>query len=324
MIEETVANWLSRDMPPIRREGVLTKKEVAQAATAYLNNGVNLFDDALLLASNSRPSRAAALAVLGLEEIAKIPQLINAFLHYEHHVDENAWIDYWKSGGRHGTKQEIILTYGKIIRNLMDGDPLHDRKLYRHYAPVEILGNLDRFKQSNFYVDIRTDGIHAPDETENTLQAFDYLITFGQERADSFCSWHVSEQRSLDYLEVALGQRVPGQWTSYQTSEVLSDILYQAASSSASQIPDYVNFYDFMEHYQNKAAQVRIKSALLDLAKRLRMRIDMATTLPFFYSRFIGTYKLIYGLSHQQEIFGKSFSRKLKGVLVPEQPNQVP
>lgn len=323
MTEDDIEAWLARNRSPIRRDGVLSKKEVAEAITAYLNNGMRLFDDALLLASNSRIPRAAALTVLGLEEIAKIPLLVNTFLHYEHGVDKDAWKAYWKAGGVHKKKQELILSYGQMIREVMDGDPLHDRKLYRYYAPDSVLENLDWFKQSNFYVDMRQDGIHAPGDEQDAIHAFDYLLTFGQERADSFCSWHISETRSQDYLELALGQKTPARWTaSYTVDEVRADILYQAAAVSASHVPDYMVFYDFAEHYKSRVADARFKEALLSLAALLRQRVESSKTLPIYYARYLGTFKLLIGLSQQEKLLGKSFSKKLRSTLLPEEAEQ--
>ena len=150
MTEDEIFEWLSHDRSPIRRDGVLSREEVANAITAYLINGLCLFDESLLLHANKKVSRAAALTVLGLEEVAKIPRVVNTFLRHEHGVDENAWRDYWKAGGSHKKKQELILAYGHIIREQFDGDPMHARQLYRHYAPKAVLDSLDSFKQLVF------------------------------------------------------------------------------------------------------------------------------------------------------------------------------
>jgi AbiV family abortive infection protein len=175
--EDEIAAWLSRTRTPVRRDGVLLKVEVAEAITAYFSNGSRILEDALFLASNSRISRASALTVLGLEEIAKIPLLVNTFLRYEHGIDKNAWKEYWRSGGKHKKKQELILSYGQKIRGQIDGDPMHGRRLYSYYAQESVLENLDWFKQSNLYVDIRQDGIYAPGSEEGVVEALDYLLT---------------------------------------------------------------------------------------------------------------------------------------------------
>lgn len=320
MTEDDIASWLSRKPAPVRRDGVLTKAEVAAATTAYLNNGLSLFDDALFLAAGDRVPRAAALTVLGLEEIAKIPLLVNTFLRYEHGVDSEAWKAYWKAGGAHKKKQELILGYGQIIREVMDGDPVHNRRLYRHYAPEAMLENLDGFKQSNFYVDLRQDGIHAPGSEQQAVCAFDYLLAFGQERADSFCSWHISETRSLDYLDMALGQNNRKRWTtSYRVDEVRADLLYQAVAVSASHVPNYAVFYDYAEHYKQKVAEDRFKEALLLLGASLHRRVKASEPLPLYYARYLGAFKLMIGLSQQERLLGKSFGGKLRRILLPQE-----
>jgi hypothetical protein len=49
--------------------------------------------------------------------------LVNTFLRFEHGVDREAWQAYWKSGGWHRAKLELILSYGQLIRSLFEGDP---------------------------------------------------------------------------------------------------------------------------------------------------------------------------------------------------------
>lgn len=318
MIEEEIIAWLSQARTPIRRDGVMSSSEVAEAVTAYLGNGLSLFEDALLLCKNGRVSRAAALVVLGLEEVGKVPLLVNAFLRFEHGVDKEAWKAYWKSGGSHKAKQALILGYGKIIRDQVDGDPVFSRRLYRHYAPENVLEALDAFKQSNFYVDLRQDGIHAPGNDDGTLAALDYLLTFGQERADSFCAWHVSARRSADQLDVALGRKSVARWTThYAVPEVRADILYQAAALSASHVPDYGTFYDFMAQYKAKVSEKHFKEALISLAGLLKERVDGTVALPLYYARYLNAFKLMIGLSDQKQVLGASFGKKLRELLLP-------
>lgn len=318
MTEEEIIAWLSQPRAPIRRDGALSRDEVAEAVTAYLRNGLDLFEDALLLYCHDKMPRAAALVVLGLEEIGKVPLLVNTFLRFEHGGDKEAWKAYWKSGGSHKAKQALILGYGQIIREQFEGDPMFSRKLYRHYAPESILGTLDTFKQANFYVDLRQDGVHAPAGDEGLLAALDYLLTFGQERADSFCSWHISARRSADQLEVAIGRRTVARWTAhYAVPEVRADILYQAAALSASHVPDYATFCNFVDQYRKKVSDKHFKEALLSLAVLLKSRIERSASLPLFYARYLNAFKLMISLSDQKKIVGASFGKKLRDTLLP-------
>lgn len=191
---------------------------------------------------------------------------------------------------------------------------MHSRYLYRYYAPDDALEKLDWFKQASLYVDIRDDGIHAPGSTGDSIKATDYLLAFAQERADSYMSWHISQQRAIDQLQVALGKRAVIAWTrSYRVGEVQADLLYQASALSASHVPNYMTFYDFVKSYlQKKVAERRVKDALLNLASEMRIRIIESEKLPLFQARYIGAYKLVYGISENSDIFSTSFNRELK------------
>jgi AbiV family abortive infection protein len=320
--EDTIA-WLSQPRAPILRDGVLSQDQVAEAVTAYLRNGLDLFEEALLLCAHKKVPRAAALAVLGLEEIGKIARIVDTFLQFEHGVERDAWTTYWKSGGSHRAKQARILAYGQSIRNVFEGDSIiFDRRLYRYYAQEEILDRLDGFKQSNFYVDLRQDGVHAPTGDEGNLAALDYLLTFGQERADSFCRSHISVRRSADFLEIGLGRR-PNEWwtwtTHYAMPEVRADILYQVVLLSAANVPDYMTFYSFAEQCRKKVSDKYFKEALLSLATLLRDRVQrcasLPPSLPRYFARYMNARKLMSGLTHQEKIVGKSFGEKLRETL---------
>jgi hypothetical protein len=60
MTEEEIIAWLSQPRAPIRRDGVMSRDEVAEAVTNYLGNGLGLFEEALLLCRSGRVPRAAA------------------------------------------------------------------------------------------------------------------------------------------------------------------------------------------------------------------------------------------------------------------------
>lgn len=283
MNEDEIVAWLSEAKAPIKRSGALNKLEVARALTEYRKNGDTLLEEALLLASLGKLPRAAALTILALEELAKVPLLANTFVHHQRGIAPAAWDEYWKTGGAHRKKQEAILSYGRIVRGLFDGDPKFSKRLYKHYPPDELFARLDAFKQSNLYVDVREDGVHAPQSDPKLHSSLDYLMAFGQERADSFCSWHVSDRRGVDFLDLALGQRHAQNWTSsYTVAEIAADIIYQASSLSASDVPDYSTFYDYVQQYKRKASERRLKEALIGLAPKMRSRARLSSELPRF------------------------------------------
>jgi AbiV family abortive infection protein len=315
MTEDEIIAWLSQPLARIVRDRVLSRGEVAEVVTAYLGNGLDLFEEALLLSTHQKISRAAALAVLGLEEIAKIPRIVDTFLRFEHGV-EDAWTAYWKTGGKpggvHKAKQAAILAYGQLIQE--------KDYLYRYNRPKNIVETLDTFKQSNFYVDLRQDGVHAPADDQWNRGALDYLLTFGQERADSFCGWHISVRRSVDYLR----RRPVDQWTThYALLEVRADILYQVAALSAARVPDYVTFCDFAEQYEQKIPNDMFQEALLSLATLLKSRVRQSSNvLPLYYARYDNAFKLMVCLAdprmipNQREIVDRRFGEKLRETLL--------
>jgi AbiV family abortive infection protein len=139
MTEAEIAAWLSQPRSPIRRHGALSRDEVAEASTAYLKNGRDLMEEALILYGNQRIPRAVALAVLALEEIAKVPRVVNTFLQDALAGDPQVWKEFWKSGGSHRAKQELILAYGKTIRDQLGDEPVFAQRLYRYFAPDSVL-----------------------------------------------------------------------------------------------------------------------------------------------------------------------------------------
>jgi hypothetical protein len=153
------------------------------------------------------------------------------------------------------------------------------------YAPDALFTHLETFKQGNIYVDLRADGIHAPHDDPKLRKALDFLLALGQERADSFRSWHVTESRSADFLQVALGQKPVGIWTSYRVEEIASDVLYQASSLTASEVPQYPAFIAFMSEYKNRPPKPEGEEALLALADEVRVRLSTTKELDLYHAR---------------------------------------
>lgn len=308
--EKRIADHIGRPMAKIRKAGSLPQDEVAAAATAYFENACELLSDSHLLVAHGRPQRAIGLAVLSLEELAKIPMIVNTWLR-DVRGEERAWAEYWKVGGRHKPKQELLLAYGSRIRTEFDGDPMSDRKLYEFYPLKELVEHLDRFKQSSWYVDIREDGIHQPVVSPADLEALDFILALVQERADSFEAWHGSVRRSQDFLDQVVGNRAHHKWSSYTQAEVAADILYQAVIHSASEIPDYMAFNAFFQAYHRSRPSKRVVDALSQLITRIRSRLERVSELPLLTSRSLRLSKLLLGAASREDIIGRSRSRKL-------------
>ena len=316
MKDSELFQWMMQARAPIRRTGSLPKEEVAEAITAYQANGRTLLDDALLLASYGRISRGVSLVVLAIEEIAKVSMLSNAYRMSEVAGDTSSWDNYWKVAGRHGEKQEHILLYGSLIKHDIAGDIMHERRLYRYYAPEEFSKVLDQLKQTNLYVDLRMDGVHAPGDGIFSKNALDFLLAYAQERSDSFQSWHVSIKRSLDFLSI--NSPAMQRWTaSYQPAEVCADLQYQLSAMSASIVPDYASFNDYVRSYRQRVADTRLKAALLELCELYKARLKRSKRLDRYHARQLGQMKLLLGLEGLGGgTFGKSFAAKMKTTLL--------
>jgi hypothetical protein len=155
---------------------------------------------------------------------------------------------------------------------------------------------------------------------EGNRAALDYLLTFGQERADSFCRLHVSARRSADFLEKALGRRPVARWTAhYAVPEVRADILYEVVAASASLVPDYMTFYNFAEQYRKKVSSKYFEDALLSLATLLKERMEQFASLPpllpLYFIRYMNAIKLMRGLTDQEKIVGISLGKELQEIL---------
>src|SRR5262249_29434807 len=155
-----------------------------------------LLDDARLLAANGRQPRALSLVILALEELAKIPDL------YEQYIDPttrngSSWADFWKRWTQHKPKQKRSAAYGNMVREStkLEETFLHNPTPYAGYLSENAYTHLDTVKQRNFYVDFVDTQFQRPQVTKQNSIALDFLFSFAEERADSFGSWHISEQR---------------------------------------------------------------------------------------------------------------------------------
>ncbi|MGX7925479.1 AbiV family abortive infection protein [Tsuneonella sp. HG094] len=317
MTDDEILNWLSRDRSPIRRDGALPENEVAEALTSYFRNGRALIDDARFMVANGRWSRAASIAVLSLEELAKVPMLANAYLQHEYGGVTDAWKDFWKALGKHRDKQKHILCYGSLLKERIEADGPFNRWLYRFSAPEGLFERLDAFKQSGFYVDLRMDGVHAPNSEIEVRDITDLLLALAQERCDSFESWHVTSRRSLDFLKQSFDMGETGLWPkSFQPEEVEADIIYSASAMSAGIVPDYHSFTGYVHEYRKRVADKRLKEAFLSVAKRYRERMDDSRSrLPQYHGRLFEPAKLLISIDKIDKTFGKSFGDKITAIL---------
>ena len=317
MTNDEILSWMARDRSPIRRDGALPATVVAEALTSYFRNGRALIDDARFMVANDRWSRAASIAVLSLEELAKVPMLANAYMQHEYGGATDAWKGFWKALSKHRDKQKHILTYGSLLKDRIESDgPIH-RWLYRFSPPEDLFEHLDAFKQAEFYVDLRLDGVHAPNAGSEVRDTTDFLLAVAQERCDSFESWHVTSRRSLDFLQRSYDEGETGLWPkSFHPEEVEADIIYHSSALSAGIVPDYQSFIRYIHEYRKRLSDKRLKEAIISVAERYRERMDNSRSkLPQYYGRLFEPAKLLISIDKVDQTFGKSFGEKLTSIL---------
>lgn len=180
----------------------LSIDETAEGLTACYLNGLALLEDACLLAVNNRKPRALSLTILALEELAKIPDLDELYLDTSSRKDGNAWADFWKRFSLHKPKQKRISAYGNILRESANIEEIvfENPTPYINYLSENSYGHLDNVKQRSFYVDFIGNQFRRPAANNDISTVLDSLFSFAEERADSFGSWHISAQRSMDFL----------------------------------------------------------------------------------------------------------------------------
>jgi len=181
--------------------------EVAKGLRAFHVNASELVEDARLLASKSRIARAAALAVLALEELGKIPDMFDTAVVAKVTGESDVWKQFWRRSVKHKSKQERIAAYGKLSAKLAVEDAPSTGTYFLPYAgflPHEILDKIDVLKQRNFYVDFVNDRFVVPGEDQLSLSGvLDLLFFVAEERVDSFAHLYVPPGRALEFLNNA-------------------------------------------------------------------------------------------------------------------------
>ena len=126
--------------------GAVSPDEVARGMHLSYRNALRLKREAQLLSVLGAPDRAMALAVLGLEELGRIPLLLNAVFLDED--DADGWRVFWRKLRSHSSKQAVWSHYGRILER----SGIAEAENYRDRYPHGTEPLLDRFKQSGFYV----------------------------------------------------------------------------------------------------------------------------------------------------------------------------
>jgi len=152
-------------------------------------NAKDLYEDAKLLKKNKRRSRVFGLLILSLEELSKIPILLNTIFYSKD--DDKKWNAFWKSFNTHSHKQIVWSSYGKILEKYFNIYSFEDK------YPPGLQPLLEKGKQLCFYVNFfENDFIKPADFAKDNIEWLNWIIEFTEKRIKSFSSLHSSLNRS--------------------------------------------------------------------------------------------------------------------------------
>ena len=178
------------------RTGQLSVDEIGMGMHKSFINASELIEDADIMLVH-RPERAISLAVLALEEIAKIILLANAAARASKFMVSWKEIEDDLNLRSHKHKQAIFAAYGSAILNKL-ASAEGNKSYYEQMVPGGIELLLDYMKQLGFYVDVANGQFISPKEfgADNREWA-DWLISVAKERLKKFELLHGTEDRSL-------------------------------------------------------------------------------------------------------------------------------
>lgn len=177
------------------RRGEVTAEEIGRGMHKSFKNASGLIEDAEILL-DGRPARALSLAVLAIEEIAKVVLLTNAAAGAVSGPLSWNKVQALLDLKSHRKKQAVFAAYGKAILDKLGG--ADGKSFYEESIPGGIGPLLDFMKQLGFYVDVADGKFVSPDEfgADNRKWAV-WLIEVGKERIKSFEKLHGSEEGSV-------------------------------------------------------------------------------------------------------------------------------
>lgn len=180
--------------------GAILPDEVARGMHLSYKNAVRLRREAKVLSLFGASDRAMALAVLALEELGRIPLLLNAVFLEQN--DTEGWKLFWRKLRSHGHKQSVWSHYGKILQR--EGIP--DAENYRDRYPPGTEPLLDRFKQCGFYVSFFEGKFLDPRQfSSDNRKWFWYLLAAVKKRLKSLEKMHGKLEYSQRLVRISLG-----------------------------------------------------------------------------------------------------------------------
>ena len=215
------------------RTARLSIDEIGRGMHKSYKNAADLIADAELLLEH-RPERALSLAVLAIEEIAKVVLLMNAAVRARRSTI--SWKDIQEKLDlrSHRHKQAVFAAYGRVILDKMASIAGKDMS-YKQEVPSGIGPMLDYMKQLGFYVDVVNGQFISPAEFGSHNREWpEWLISAAKERLKRFEPLHETEDKSIE--------------AAHTTSEIIS-IFLEAIDEKEFQ----EKFREFIERKSNSA-----------------------------------------------------------------------
>lgn len=147
-------------------------------------NAKELLEDAEILKKNRKYARALSLAMLSLEELAKVPMLANTLLYPKN--AQRRWKNFWTSFTSHPDKQLIWSIYGEFLKKVgITG--------YEDKYPSSLVPLLEKFKQLGFYVNFFDNKFIKPDDfAKDNPEWIKWIFEITRKRIDDFSHLHSS------------------------------------------------------------------------------------------------------------------------------------
>jgi len=174
----------------------LDKRQIAAGMHLCYTNARTLADEAKLLKENGYYARALSLTILGLEELGKIPLILDMILCPAD--DAEAWRRAWQELQSHKVKLGVMTVYGRQVLRVLG-------KSFETELPLGIEPLANKFKQLGFYVTFFKDRFILPEEfAKENYEWLDWLLLVLRERISSFERLHGSLQNSERFTDEAV------------------------------------------------------------------------------------------------------------------------
>jgi AbiV family abortive infection protein len=288
-------------------KGALSIDEAAAGMNGAYQNAVALLNEAALLARADAWARAGALVVLGLEELAKIPDIHDTVLQMSVTPTETGWKSFWTRFFDHGAKQRAIAAYG---RPFAPGSPTErlfgNPGPYAAFLPEDLGKLLDLYKQRSLYLDRWGKRFVVPGSLE-TAAIVDHVFALGQERADSFAWLHGTPERSTTFLKSNIEASQTGRPHSVplrphsDPTDLVIDLHSMLAHRSSSVVPDHLTLREMAFELTGDDSDELIADAVEMEVSLLAQRME-TEQLPTAARRAFGMVKLLMGFCEQRGI----------------------